>query len=367
MTLIATANLPVIKDRVAKINRRAEKLGVEGVTLEYGETRILTERDEMGRALFRYPAVEVTVVGPTVKINGWTFVASIDHSEGIVKSIPDAPEGLRAYVAEPDCGHCKLDRRRNTTYILSNEDELIQVGSGCVKDFLGHEVSLSIFEASFELEDEFESMGSGGELGYALETFLAVTSASIRNFGWVSRSDAREQMTSSTSDDVLTFFRRAFKLDITEDDEKIAAETIEWAKSLDPYNDYLGNIKQVAENNYVTYKSAGLAASMINAYKKAVQTRIEREAEVTSPVPEDRLQVTGKVVKTDWKEGFQGDSRYVMIVLDDRGFRVWGTVPKAIASKVEAGVRVTFLARLERSDRDETFGFFSRPSKAAIV
>lgn len=367
MQLVATANLSTIKDRVAKINRRAEKLGVEGVSLQYGETQILTKRDDSGRAMYRYPAVEVTVVGPTVKVEGWTFVASIDHSEGLVKSIPDAPEGLRSFVDEPDCSHCKLDRRRTTTYILISEDATIQVGSGCVKDFLGHEVSLTIFEASLDLEDEFEAMGSGGEFGYALETFLAVTSAAIRSFGWISRSDARVQMTSSTAEDVLSFFRQKLDVILTAEDEKIAAEAIEWAKSIDAHNDYLGNLKQIAENGFVTYQSAGFAASMLNAYKRDLQTRMEREAENSAPVPEDRIQVTGKVVKTDWKDGYQGNSRHVMIVLDDRGFRVWGTVPRVLSSTVEAGVRVTFLARLERSDRDETFGFFSRPSKAALV
>lgn len=107
----------------------------------------------------------------------------------------------------------------------------------------------------------------------------------------------------------------------------------------------------------------------------------QREAENADrepvPVTEGRIQVTGEVVKTDWQENDYG-SRKVMVVKDDRGFLLWGSVPDSIYH-VEREQRVTFMARVEPSkDQEATdwqperkadpyFGFFRRPTKAAIL
>ena len=91
----------------------------------------------------------------------------------------------------------------------------------------------------------------------------------------------------------------------------------------------------------------------------------EREEKAT-PVVEGRGVIAGivrsvKTVDTDFGTTFK------MIVEDDRGFRLYGTVPNAILDDVEAGSRVEFTARAEASNNDPAFGFYSRPSKARLV
>jgi hypothetical protein len=107
------------------------------------------------------------------------------------------------------------------------------------------------------------------------------------------------------------------------------------------------------------------------------QREIENADREPVPVSEDRIQVTGEVVKTDWQENDYGD-RKVMTVKDDRGFLVWGSVPDSIYH-VEREQRVSFMARVEPSkDQEATdwqverkadpyFGFFKRPTKAEII
>ena len=101
--------------------------------------------------------------------------------------------------------------------------------------------------------------------------------------------------------------------------------------------------------------------------------RVEREerqaredAEPKTEVPEGRQVVTGEVLSTKWVENDFGGSTK-MLVKDDRGFKVWGTVPSAIVFDVEKGSRVSFTATLKRSDDDECFGFSSRPTKAEVL
>ncbi len=109
----------------------------------------------------------------------------------------------------------------------------------------------------------------------------------------------------------------------------------------------------------------------------------EIEVEVT-PVPEsdDRIQITGTVISHRFQESDYG-TQHKMLVEDDRGFRVWGTVPSSIeggqeigwteeewpifAPTLDEGDRVTFSAKVERSRDDESFGFYKRPTKAEVV
>jgi hypothetical protein len=96
------------------------------------------------------------------------------------------------------------------------------------------------------------------------------------------------------------------------------------------------------------------------------------EALTAAPVVEgDAVQITGEVLSLKRQENAYG-GRLVMTVKDDRGFKVWGSVPSGLKLDQQregrlTGKRVSFIAQVSKSDRDETFGFFKRPRKAAIV
>lgn len=107
--------------------------------------------------------------------------------------------------------------------------------------------------------------------------------------------------------------------------------------------------------------------------KLAEQVRIDRET--ATECPEGTVVVEGEVLSVKAKSDFDR-VRLVWTVRDDRGFKVWGTVPSALVggygetaedSKVGRGGRVRFTATVTRSDRDETFGFAKRPRKAEVL
>ena len=102
--------------------------------------------------------------------------------------------------------------------------------------------------------------------------------------------------------------------------------------------------------------------------------RFAEERAQCNPIPADVLEgrttIAGEVVSTKMQEGYYGTT-YKMLVKDDRGFKVWGTVPASIDEAVyngrledDATIRVEFVATIEASDDDDTFGFFKRPAKA---
>lgn len=99
---------------------------------------------------------------------------------------------------------------------------------------------------------------------------------------------------------------------------------------------------------------------------RGIMERAAREASESTPVVEGRVVITGKVLSV--KERFSAYGSVLKItVKDDRGFRVWGTLPRSIGGQGCTGRRVTFHAIVEASDDDPAFGFFKRPTKAEIL
>ena len=82
------------------------------------------------------------------------------------------------------------------------------------------------------------------------------------------------------------------------------------------------------------------------------------------PIPADvldgRVRITGVVLGTKWVENDWGGN-VKLLVRDDRGFKVWGSAPDMCVDF--KGCRVAFDARVEVSNDDECFGFYSRPTK----
>lgn len=78
------------------------------------------------------------------------------------------------------------------------------------------------------------------------------------------------------------------------------------------------------------------------------------------------VEISGEVLAVKDVEGYYG-LQVKMLVRDDRGFTTWGSVPKAIVSKVERGNRVTFTANVDAARDDETHSYFKRPRKASII
>lgn len=143
------------------------------------------------------------------------------------------------------------------------------------------------------------------------------------------------------------------------------------AEALETDHHIARNLKKSFMNsNYpgLSSKAIALAFKVPEWVKENAERDAKREAERATaepvPVTGDRITVTGEVVKHEWKETNWG-SREVMTVKDDRGFLVWGTVPSKLS--VDRGDRISFDCLVERSDRDDKFGFFKRPTKARVI
>jgi len=98
------------------------------------------------------------------------------------------------------------------------------------------------------------------------------------------------------------------------------------------------------------------------------------------PVTDARIEINAIIRTCRYEEGQYGTQVKALYETVD-GFRLWGTVPSALFDALRArhensiddyekafrGVAVNFTAKVTRSDKDDTFGFINRPTKASII
>lgn len=92
----------------------------------------------------------------------------------------------------------------------------------------------------------------------------------------------------------------------------------------------------------------------------------KRDALIASGVTmlEGRREIEGEVASTKIVDSDYG-STLKMLVIDDDGFKYWGTVPSSV--DVNRGDRVNLTATVTVSNDDPLFGWYKRPAKATVT
>jgi hypothetical protein len=162
--------------------------------------------------------------------------------------------------------------------------------------------------------------------------------------------------------------------------EREAAENAEYFKARFPeLHSFLTALDTQSEKSgFVTslhwsWKKFGmLTQAQSDALKKVIKDREERAAaKLLEPIPTvplaegQRLQLEGEIVSTkyDYNGAFPGPR--MLVRLSDAN-KVYGTVPANISDSAQRGAKIKFVATVKRSNNDEHFGYFSRPSNAQI-
>lgn len=315
---ILLSNRGNVQAALEKLNKRAERKGLPLLSFSWGKA--YTEAVRMfydsaddapaGARLIggREYSVDISRIPLTLdnaipKYEGWSFVAALQHLDGenIVRAMPGktVPPSFRNRGSA--CDHCKVDRRRIDTYVLSHEDgRHVQVGSTCIADFLGSDDAGKIASQATLLADA-ASLAEGGESeggGSAsndrtLGEFLGWVAFIVREDGWVSRTAARDGKGAASADKAFTLMidgkarkdrekATGVKCEPSEADLARASEGEVWAESLPDETvnaqpgDYLHNIRAIARSGLVTFRTGGLGGSILVAYDRAMGRARER-------------------------------------------------------------------------------------------
>ncbi len=334
---IPSANMEKLAKKIKALNKKALKAGT-------GEIKITTisktiEENEDGSVEVKF---QIALEGETPKINGWAFIARLDHNtdpsgeSNLIYVMPsaDLPEHFRN--AGANCEHCGWDRRRRDTYILQNEDsgDYKQVGRTCIRDFIGIDPARIAEQAEryvkvLGLLDEAREPKWGGMNDHRdihLPRYLSWVAQSIREYGWISGREAYENFDKvSTASQAVGDMFATYKPQLpTDEDKELAEAAIAHVLTLDTAkNDFIFNINAIAKQNYLDWKATGLAAAIMFVYNRHLEEEAKRKAAADLSKSEhvgalkERLNMDVRVIGKRWVESRFGSTALIRMLDKD--------------------------------------------------
>lgn len=327
-------NIAGLKKQLDKLIKKASKLNSATVGYEISPEFVKKTYQNQDGENIEVVCQTVFVFGDAPIIKGWTFSASLSH-------FPDVGNVIRAVPGEtvPEkyqktdttlCEHCFTNRFRKEVYVVRNVDsgEYKQVGSTCLKDFIGHgdpkaiakyAETLITLKETVESFDDFETFKNSVQSYANLERFLTYVAKSIREEGWTSRGQAYDQMTVSTAELAWNEMTGSGKSEDgypTKADEEMAEAAIEWGQGFEgSEKEFEHNLYVISSFGSITRKEFGFAAYLVQGYIRSVEKAkylakkekiVALDAEVKS-----RFEVVAKVAMIKTVDGFYGTSRLV--------------------------------------------------------
>jgi hypothetical protein len=292
------ADIPAAIEKLAKINARAARAGMPTrYTWTLGPERHEATPAEPGQPQCYQVLRDLTVTGDAPRLAGWAFLAQLTWDDGalITRCTPGFSGRIDEQAVRPGaCEHCNVNRDRKDCYLLEHADgRRVQVGSTCVKDFLGLDFKPSWITYQDTLNVIRDDFPPSSTWSARAVTVLAYASAICAQTGWVSRDKAEETYCQS-SGDVLRMIlgggkdrrsveaRQTYRPGPGHDAE--AAAVLAWCQHLDPAteSEYLANLRRAAEGEHVSYRNIPLIGSAVGAYQR---DRARLAAELAAPDP----------------------------------------------------------------------------------
>jgi hypothetical protein len=340
--------------------------------------------------------LELTAGRPVLA--GWEFLAVVEPLNGaaLIRQVPGAelPEGFTFDAwrsGDVACDHCKASRRRLETFLVraTGDDAAIargtirQVGRNCLAAFLGGRSYASVVEA-LTWERLVREVGESGEGGggwaapsWTAEEFLTQACAIVRQDGYVSRKAIEAnpglgRTTGSATTYALTppgttFDSRSAWRQFHEDhpveacDGERAALVLTWARTLTAQGEYEQNLQLVAIGERVGSKHAGILASAVAAYERAVEkvvrekrAQADRAASQHVGAEKDRLEVTATVERVADVDTDYGTLHIHTLRTSDGHALVWKTTSARLDVGWTGPIRATVKRHSEYKGERQT-------------
>ena len=347
---IPESNWKSFTKEIKRLNRKAEKHGSDWMLPEltgntktaYVVRRATHRTDEFfytevsekkyhahfGLKL-QVPLVEVTIHGQPLTVEGWEFIALIDHGEAanVLLHAPNSKVPKSYRNSDPYCDHCKTNRMRKRTVLLRKGRQYRQIGKTCLRDYFPN--SAEQVAAAYDIYAKLWKMGrpDWGHLGPKLfdnfintEHYLVWVSSIIRRYGWVSRKEAAFGDDMDTASRALDCYYNGSKhqqVTVDKADEELAKKVLKWATEEIPkmtrYNDYLNNVHAACARAAIEPRMVGIIASAVSAYQremdrdKAKKQQAKQQAKQWAMEPfgniGDRVELEVEVVTKRFFEG----------------------------------------------------------------
>jgi hypothetical protein len=345
--------LTATRTKIDKINARAQKRGWTG-RLDVDAERVeVTTKDDLGFEITEI-LYDTSITGDAPSYDGWTFAATLtwDGEAGLItRCAPGVDKINRDGLREGWCDHCRTDRYRNLTYLVINNDtgDRHQVGSTCIKDFLGWSampVTLDVDSVTTEVEDMLGG-GGFGERRWTTDTVLAVAWAAVQAFGFVPASSYDGCPTKSVVATVLDPHTPADRK-LCEELRPYVADAAQQAKVIREYilsddfgggGEYVINMKAVIGADSVSGRNLGLVASAPQTWARGMERDLIRRQqaeqltnEYLAP-PNAKIEATVKIKSIRYLENAYGTTTVYTLITDTGHVLTWYATRSALGDK----------------------------------
>lgn len=349
-------NLERLEKKLTRIENKCKKYGA-GFHYEVVGEEFREVGTSEGNVILRFVIVDVEGFA---KINGWEFVATVDHHpEGnVIRNIIDIDIPDKYWHSEPYCEHCKTHRRRNDTFLVHNVEtgEFKQVGRSCLCDFTGGydaELAASYISMYEELiEGESSSGYSGGFVHYQeVDKVLRMAKAVITKMGFVSSSSETAHPTKYVVFDLdhilahgvtktTQYVDDAGVVDYYKntDNDAYIEEVKKYFLEREENSSYVMNLKVLFSSPYCKYRDFGYIVSAVASYDREMEKRRQKAAAEARRVKESEVsQYQGQVGKkitfqvrefkcvSCYEDGYGGYSYLWKFIDTDGNVFMWST------------------------------------------
>jgi hypothetical protein len=365
---IPAINLGSFEHKLSELNKKARKLGIPEASFIVVREFQVAVRNEIGIEVYPYSRkmYEILVDGAQpVRLNGWSFVATIEPTDGgnIVHAVPGEEVPVAYRSSDLTCDHCHTNRYRKQVYIVKHQDgRYAQVGSNCLADFVSHRNANTLaLQAQWlaGLKEIFDPSYSWpmGERREEIVGFVSIAAAVIRQYGWAKSSE--DNSTRNRTWDYATGFPYVVKemqeqgFEVKDEDVSLAKDALAWARAIPATvtNDYLYNLRTASSADDVNSRNAGLIASIVFAYRKEIERKLAKENELPSEwLGTVGQKLTAQLTVLNVME-FNGDYGIVRIIkmTDAQGnIVVWKT--SSWDSWMEQGAQIILSAKVKAHD-----------------
>lgn len=336
-----------LKKKITRIQNKCKKFGCDFSFKEVGETfkEVPTgDTDPITGKPIKVKCKYILIQAEgTAIINGWEFVASVEHTEAgniFSKAMTTIQIPAKYRTTKCICEHCNSNRVRKDTFIIRNSEtgEFKQVGKSCLQDFT-HGMSASCATWFASLKDVFEeaqeapisSMG-WWERYYDTKEILQFTAETIRHFGFSKSEDSTS--TKGRMEDFFNLTHGNTRYWTQEDKDrvqnlmqsvgfnaespeaiKMTEDALAWIAEQEASNDYMHNLKVATTLKVTNSGRFGILVSLFPTYNRELeyQARKRQEAEqgkISKHIGQvgQRLEITVDSVKclTSWESCYNG-------------------------------------------------------------
>ena len=285
---LSADDLAATRQKLATIAARAARKGFVGTIELHAVPATRTHTPAPGAPSVTIHGFDVTITGEPPRFAGWRLLAAIDKvgDSAVLRYLPGVEQNIpNDTVRAGDCDHCHTRRPRTSVLLVEHDTtgERKQVGSSCLKDFLGWS-TLPVILTTDELRDQLTLAHRGRAGDLDLTSVLTYSWAVIAAHGWTPSAAGQHRI--ATRDLVSTAIHArpgSAKLLASiqphlDEGHRMAPQIIDTltAAFTEP-SGYQANLSAILQAGQVGPRHLGLAVSAVSAYLRIAQQEAARD------------------------------------------------------------------------------------------